>query len=253
MRFPTLLTFSCLLVVGTAVGHTQTAEQQEKALRSLRNYIAEQEGRSGAPATAKGATAEQTPSLTTEQESAARQSLEQLRTGSAPQDRSLAQATPSTLSEDNERKARQALDELRRSGGPSGPGATTSAAPPAGLSDAAEQKARAALVQNYNGTATSSTSAPISSDQETRARSALDRMRGAEGAPAAPVVATTGTQHTVATTSAASSDSTALPLVRPAGGSSRDAQLQEILDLYIADRISAREYHERRAKILSGN
>lgn len=266
MRFPKTLTFSCLLVVGAAVGYTQTAEQQEKALRSLRQFIAEKEtAPSSAPKAQTPAPVAQPAPAEEDKVKAAQQALENLR-GSGQ----TGQASPSSLAEEKERKARAALDELRRSGArPAAPltATTSGAATTSPLTDTLEQKARTALSQAYTGT---TPGAELPSDAESRARAALEQLRNQTTAVAA--VPTTEAQQpatsafptTVAATPApAAAQPTAVatsqpvaetpaPAATPVAVTKKD-KLQEILELYVADQITPREYHDRRARILAGN
>lgn len=263
MRFPKTLTFSCLLVVGAAVGYTQTAEQQEKALRSLRQFIAEKEAAPAAPRTQTPPPVAQPAPADEDKVKAAQQALENLR-GSGQ----TGQASPSSLAEDKERKARAALDELRRSGTrPAAPltATTSGAATTSPLTDTQEQKARTALSQAYTGAAPGGT---LPADAESRARAALEQLRNQPAAVAAvPAPAATPGQPVVAATPAAAAAQpatapaslavvepapTPAPTATPVAVTKKD-KLQEILELYIADQITPREYHDRRAQILAGN
>ena len=276
MRFPKTLTFSCLLVVGAAVGYTQTAEQQEKALRSLRQFIAEKEtAPRPAPQAQTPAPIAQPAPAAEDKVKAAQQALENLR-GSG-QTGQTGQASPSSLAEEKERKARAALDELRRSGArPAAPltATTSGAATESPLTDTQEQKARTALGQSYTG-ATPGDALP--SDAESRARAALERLRSQPAAvaavpapavqqPVASPAATPAPPVVAATPAAAAAQPAAAPasltVVEPAPipvpaatpvAVTKKDKLQEILELYIADQITPREYHDRRAQILAGN
>jgi hypothetical protein len=265
MRFPKTLTFSCLLVVGAAVGYSQTAEQQEKALRTLRQFIAEKEAAPAAPRAQTPPPVAQPAPATEDKVKAAQQTLENLR-GSGQ----TGQVSPSSLPEDKERKARAALDELRRSGARPAAPLTATTSP---LTDTQEQKARTALSQVYTGAAPGST---LPADAESRARAALEQLRNQQPAvaavpapaqaPVAPAAAAPARPAVVATPAAAAAQPAAAPasltVVEPAPTPAPAAtpvaltkkdKLQEILELYIADQITPREYHDRRAQILAGN
>lgn len=246
------------------MGYTQTAEQQEKALRSLRQFIAEKEtAPAAAPKAQSPAPVTQPAPAAEDKVKAAQQALENLR-GSGQ----TGQASPSSLAEEKERKARAALDELRRSGArPATPltATTSGAATTSPLTDTQEQKARTALSQSYTGAAPGDA---LPSDAESRARAALERLRNQQPAVAAvPAPAATPAPPVVAATPAAAAAQPAtapasLPVVEPAPTSAaavdpvavtKKDKLQEILELYIADQITPREYHDRRAQILAGN
>jgi hypothetical protein len=111
------------------------------------------------------------------------------------------------------------------------------------LDQTSEEKARAALVQSYNAAPARgpSPNAVPSSDPDARARMTLERMRiDSEPAAATSVAATVPT------------DGAPAAAASPAE-MTQQQKLREILNLYVADQITPREYHDRRAKILAGN
>lgn len=272
MRFPKTLTFTCLLTVGTSVGFSQTADLQEKALRALRESIAADESHP------KAAQSHSQPAATNQNQApssqdkidAAQKALERMEGTSS------GAASSKAISEERERKARGALDELRRAGEQPKP-VKQSGAP---LTDTEEQKARTVLTQSYSGSTAPGGGSTLTPDQEAKARAALERLEGpgvaTTSSPAAvapveppaaqppqvvPAVAATApsTQAPAATAPSQAAPSTAttasaqVPIAVPPAEMNRNQKLQQILDLYIADKISPREYHEKRAAILAGN
>lgn len=268
MRFPKTLTFTCLLAVGTSVGYSQTADQQEKALRALHQYISQQESKTPAksspPPVAKPATANQ--------EDAARKALEKMEEGKTPAAASTAtavttSATPSALPSDEERKARAALDELRRAGARQ---ATPTTSAPAVVTTPAPQTTVQTVKSQPTPTptpapaveVTTATPSALPADKEAKARAALEALAGANAAQpmeTQPAVAASTPQaeqpkpEATSLTPAPLKEEKEMPLAESTAAMSKKEKLQQILNLYIADQISPREYHERRAAILAGN
>ena len=104
------------------------------------------------------------------------------------------------------------------------------------------------------------TSSPLPQSAEDKARAALNQLRATEpvvaAVPAVAPPARSPKQGTAASkvAPAAKSEPTAPAVAAaPPVATTKKEKLQEILELYIADQITAREYHDRRATILAGN
>lgn len=105
--------------------------------------------------------------------------------------------------------------------------------------------------------------AKVAADKATAEKAAADRKAAAEKAAAEKAAAAKTAKEAKETMSGKSAASTALgqpstlkglsPLPAPPStiSSSKEQQLQALLEQYKADQITPQEYHERRAKILS--
>lgn len=219
MRFPKTLTYCCLLAIGTAtLSFAQdSSDAQQKALDALRQYTAEKEGKTAAPLTTK-------PVQKSEDDAAAKEL---------------------------ERKAREAARQKQQQEQPKEPAPPKAAPAPVTASTQSvdadkERKAREALdaLRRESATTqalTAKTPATQPVNQEETAREALESSYSSTPAKtAAPAV----------TKSAPPQQMTVTAKPQP---KTRKEKLNDLLELYMANTITPREYHARRATLIAGN
>jgi hypothetical protein len=251
MRFPKTLTCCCLLAVSAAtLVHSQdNSDAQQKALDALRQYTAEKEGKSSKPLTTKPVQKSNDDAVTKELEQKAREAAKPAQPAvavpaAAPMV-AKSTATPAAASPvaetEQERKAREALDVLRR--GTTEPrGQALTAKTTAEQHDNAEAAARAALEASYAAVPTGNT---ISPDLESKARTSLDALTAQKPMPTASTVAAPSTPTPAPTTQVA--------VVSKPKPQTRKEKLNDLLELYMNNAITARQYHDQRAALIASN
>jgi hypothetical protein len=236
MRFPKTLTYCCILAVGTATATfaQDNSDAQQKALDALRQYTAEKEGKTSKPLTTQPVKKADDAAIAKELEQKAREAAQPKPAeppAAAPAAAAVVAApvvtktTPppaassDSIETERERKAREALDALRR-GGAEGQSqqALTTTAPAANTEASREAAALAALEASYR------------KEQAAKA--------------AAPVAAATATATTTAPATAAMSK----PMPK-----TRKEKLNDLLELYMDNAITPRQYHDQRAALIAGN
>lgn len=231
-----MLTYCCILAVGaaTAAFAQDNSAAQQKALDALRQFTAEKEGKTTKPLTTKP----KDDAIAKELEQKAREQAGKAPAATqAPAAKPVAApvvtkaATTTTtksqgIETEQERKAREALDALRRGASepqPKALTATTTAAPVSNVSK--EDAARAALAASY-----------------------------AKPAPAAETVAPKAAAS-MATTKKAATTTTAAPMAvmsQPKPKTLKE-KLNDLLELYMDNSITPRQYHDQRAALVAGN
>ena len=217
MRFPKTLTVCCLFAGFSATTtFAQDADAQQRALDALRQYTAEKEGRAST-----GLTTEPTPDA----DSAAQKELEQ-KAREAAVEQQPEPAQTATDETEQERRAREALDDLRRAD-PEPAGNTSTVVVTEAPGNDKEAAARAALEAQYDAAPADNTLEPT---LEQQARQQLDAMTTQTDVP-------TSTQQVMA---------------KPKPKTKKE-KLADLLELYMDNSITPREYHDQRAMIIAGN
>lgn len=242
MRFPKTLTYCCVLAVGTAVVCVaQTdAEQQDKALNALRQFTAEKEGQASRGLTTRPVQESDDAAITKELEQKAREAISQQEQApqteekpvvvptAAPTATTTTSTQESSIDTNEERTARGALDELRRADAPVAEQQSVTAKTSPGNPANQETAVRAALDESYTSVPTDNTLSP---GLEGGARATLESMASGTA------VATSG-------------QSAVMAKPKPM---TRKEKLNDLLEQYMDNTITPREYHQQRATIIAGN
>jgi len=239
-----------LAVSAATLVHSQdSSDAQQKALEALRQYTAEKEGKSSKPLTTKPVQKSNDAAATKELEQKAREAAKPKQAQPAVAAPVAAPVVTKTVTTpaaaspvaetEQERKAREALDTLRRTAAEPKAQAMTST-PPAEQHDNAEAAARAALEASYAAVPTGNT---ISPDLENKARTSLDALAVQKPTPTASNVAAPSTPV----------PSAQVAVVSKPKPQTHKEKLNRLLELYMGNAITARQYHDQRAALIASN